>query len=145
LEIKKSLAKLIVTDFHSRLDAEEAAKAWTSRVQEGQTPTDIPSVGVKLADVVLRQSDADSNGSSYPVDDRIAPPDTTFWIVRLDKLLVASKLAESASDGARKIKAGSVYINDLVVKVPRIKLAVPHEMVIKVGRNSRIAARVTIQ
>jgi tyrosyl-tRNA synthetase len=145
LEIKKSLAKLIVTDFHSRLDAEEAAKAWTSRVQEGQTPTDIPSVEVKLADVVLRQSDADSNGSSYPVDDRIAPPDTTFWIVRLDKLLVASKLAESASDGARKIKAGSVYINDLVVKVPRIKLAVPHEMVIKVGRNSRIAARVTIQ
>src|ERR1700676_3242784 len=132
LEIKKSLAKLIVTDFHSRPDAEEAAKAWTSRVQQGQTPTDIPSVGVKLADVVLRQSDADANGSSYRVDDRIAPPDTTFWIVRLDKLLVASKLAESASDGARKIKAGSVYINDRVVKVPRIKLAVPHEMVIKV-------------
>jgi hypothetical protein len=42
LEIKRSLAKLIVTDFHSRQKAEEAATAWTSRVQEGQTPSTIP-------------------------------------------------------------------------------------------------------
>jgi tyrosyl-tRNA synthetase len=162
LEIKKSLAALIVTDFHSRQKAEEAAAAWASRVQEGQTPADIPSAtvttqdinavetAVRLADVIARESDPDSDVSSYfPTDirmfDRSAPPDTIFWIVRLDKLLAACKLAESATDAARKIKAGSVYINDLVVKVPKIAVAVPYPMVIKVGRTSRLARRVTIR
>src|SRR6202035_3229914 len=119
LEIKRSLARLIVTDFHSRQKAEDAAAAWTSRVQEGHTPSNIPSVevatvdidavkwDVKLADVVARESDADSKASGYfradvRMFDRSAPPDTSFWIVRLDKLLAACQLAESASDCLRK-------------------------------------------
>jgi len=162
LEIKKSLATLIVTDFHSRQKAEESAAAWTSRVQERQTPADVPSstvatqdidaaeTTVRIADVVARESDPDSDVSSYfPTDirlfDRSAPPDTIFWIVRLDKLLSACKLAESATDASRKIKAGSVYVNDLVVKVPKIAVAVPYAMVIKIGRTSRFARRVTIR
>ncbi len=161
LEIKRSLARLIVMGFHSRERAEEAAAAWTRRVQEGQTPSNIPSVrvatadidavkwDVKLADVVARESDPDSMASGYfPADVRMfnknAPPDTRFWIVRLDKLLAACNLAESASDGARKIKAGSVYVDDLVVKVLKIAVGTPYEMVIKIGRTSRFARKVTI-
>ncbi|MGC2247451.1 MAG: tyrosine--tRNA ligase [Terriglobales bacterium] len=161
LEIKKSLATLIVTDFHSREMAVEAATAWVSRVQEGHTPIDIPSATVatqdidavkttvKLADVIARESDPDSNTSSYfPTDirmfDRNSPPETVFWIVRLDKLLAACDLAESVSDAARKIKAGSVYVNDLVVKVPKVAVAIPYQMTIKVGRSGRLARTVTI-
>jgi tyrosyl-tRNA synthetase len=162
LEIKKSLAKLIVTEFHSRTDAEEAASAWSLRVQEGRTPTDVPSAEVttqdigavktevKLADVVARESDPKPDASGYfPMDvkmfDRNAPSDTIFWIIRLDKLLVSCKLADSASDASRKIKAGSVYVNDLAVKNPKMAVAVPYEMVIKIGRSSRLARKVTIR
>jgi tyrosyl-tRNA synthetase len=161
LEVKKSLAKLIVAGFHSQPEADRAEAAWTSRVQERQTPDDVPSAefttqeidavetDVKLKDVVARRSDPDSNVSTYfPTDvrmfDESAPPDTIFWIVRLDKLLLACKLAASVSDAARKIKAGSVYVNDLVVKVPKIEVAVPYEMVIKIGRTGRQARKVTI-
>ncbi len=56
--------------------------------------------------------------------------------IRVDKLLAKVGLAESVSDGARKIKAGAVEINgekvrDLVLPDP------PPELVIRVGKNWR--------
>ena len=56
--------------------------------------------------------------------------------IRVDKLLARVGLAESVTDGVRKIRAGAVEINgekvrDLVLPDP------PEELVIQVGKNWR--------
>jgi tyrosyl-tRNA synthetase len=108
---KIALGKLIVTDFHSATDAERAAEVFNAVVRRGEVPADIPTVplpeGVRAA-----------NG------------------IRLDKLLARVGLAESVTDGVRKIKAGAVEINgekvrDLVLPDP------PEELLIQVGKNWR--------
>jgi hypothetical protein len=71
-----------------------------------------------------------------------APPGTVLWIVRLDKLLVACGFADSATDGARKIKARAVKIDDEVVQHPKVAVATPLDVVIRVGR---LLKKVTIQ
>jgi tyrosyl-tRNA synthetase len=61
--------------------------------------------------------------------------------IKLDKLLARSGLAESASDGQRKIKAGSVRIDGEVQQEPILRLKIPAEFVIRVGR---VLKRVTV-
>jgi tyrosyl-tRNA synthetase len=111
MEAKIALGKLIVTDFHSAADARQAAEVFNAEVRRKEVPGDIQTVplpeGVRVA-----------NG------------------IRIDKLLAKAGLAESVTDGARKIKAGAVEINgekvrDLVLPDP------PAEMVVQAGKNWR--------
>src|ERR1035437_3128497 len=83
MEIKKSLAGLIVTDFHSRDAAERAARDWTAQFQEGRVPDHVLEVAIEVTE----------NG------------------VRLDKLLFRVDLAESVSDAGRKLKQKAVRVN----------------------------------
>ena len=111
MEVKIALGKLIVTDFHSAQDADRAAEVFNAVVRRKEVPGEIPTV--PLPDGV-----------------RVAGG------IRLDKLLARVGLAESVSDGVRKIKAGAVEINgekvrDLVLPDP------PAELVIQVGKNWR--------
>jgi ribosomal 50S subunit-recycling heat shock protein len=59
--------------------------------------------------------------------------------VRLDKLLAAAGLVESASEGQRKIKEGAVKIGpagDNVENSPLIFVtAIPAELIIRIGRK----------
>jgi tyrosyl-tRNA synthetase len=111
MEVKIALGKLIVTDFHSAQDADRAVEVFNAVVRRKEVPGEIPTV--PLPDGV-----------------RVAGG------IRLDKLLARVGLAESVSDGVRKIKAGAVEINgekvrDLVLPDP------PAELVIQVGKNWR--------
>jgi tyrosyl-tRNA synthetase len=60
-------------------------------------------------------------------------------LVRVDKLLVEAGLAESASDGSRKVKQRAVEIDGEAVAKP--KLAVPspaRPLVVRAGRSMKM-------
>jgi tyrosyl-tRNA synthetase len=115
MEAKIALGKLIVADFHSAAEAEDAAAEFDRVVRRKELPTEIETSpmpeGVHAA-----------NG------------------LRVDKLLARIGLAESVSDAVRKIKAGAVEINGERIK----DLAVPDpgvELVIQVGKQWRRVTR----
>lgn len=80
-ETKMELARLIVTDFHSREDAERAAGEWVRVVSQGSVPADL---------------------EEYLV---------TEPGLRIDKLLVRCGLAASGSEAQRKIKEGALEVD----------------------------------
>jgi tyrosyl-tRNA synthetase len=135
MEAKIALGKLIVTDFHSAQDAERAADVFNAVVRRKEVPDDIPTV--PLPDGVRVPVSQRSDGSKHielSLSDTI--PVTDSISLRVDKLLAKVGLADSVSEGQRKIKAGAVEINgekvrDLVLPDP------PAEMVIQVGKNWR--------
>jgi tyrosyl-tRNA synthetase len=98
MEIKKSLASLIVSDFHSRGAAERAAENWAEQFQKGGVPDDIEEVDASV---------------EVTHDGR----------VRLDKLLARSGLADSVSDAVRKLKQRAVKVNGEVTTDTAVLLA----------------------
>jgi tyrosyl-tRNA synthetase len=111
MEAKIALGKLIVADFHSAADAECAAEVFNRVVRQGEVP----------AEIVIMPLPADVGTGAF---------------IRVDKLLYKIGLADSVTDGARKIKAGAVEINgertkDLVV------IMASSEWLIRVGKNWR--------
>jgi tyrosyl-tRNA synthetase len=99
-----------VADFHSEEAAGHAADVFTRVVRRGEVPDEMPVV---------------------PLPDGV----TKDGAIRVDKLLAKIGLAESVSDGARKVKAGAVEING--AKVRDLAVAPSAEMVIQVGKNWR--------
>lgn len=80
-ETKMELARLIVSDFHSRADAEAAAAEWVRVVSQGSVPAEL---------------------EVYTV---------TEPGLRIDKLLVRCGLAPSGSEAQRKMKEGAVEVD----------------------------------
>lgn len=64
LEIKKQLAKIIVTELHSENEAKKAAEKFTSVVQNKEIPTDIP---VKSLSEVLPHGTPSSNATASDI------------------------------------------------------------------------------
>jgi tyrosyl-tRNA synthetase len=62
-------------------------------------------------------------------------------LLRLDRLQVKCGLAASATDGARKLKQGSVRIDNEVINDPRIILTPPppKKLALRVGKQLRVA------
>jgi tyrosyl-tRNA synthetase len=86
MEAKMDLARKIISEFHSRAEAEQAAEEFNRVVRRGEIPSDIETV--PLPDGVRHTAG-----------------------IRLDKMLARIGLADSVSDAARKIKSGAVEIN----------------------------------
>jgi tyrosyl-tRNA synthetase len=114
--VKKGLATKIVADLHSEQAAKEAGENWERIFQKKEVPADIPQVAVNYADIAVK----DGAGA-----------------VRLDKLLARCGLADSVSDGLRKMKAKSVHIDGAVKTEPVLHVKVPTEITIRVGRLLR--------
>jgi tyrosyl-tRNA synthetase len=111
MEAKIALGKSIVADFHPAAEAERAAEVFNSVVRRKEVPADMPTMA--MPEGVMA-----ANG------------------LRVDKLLARIGLAESVSDGARKIKAGAVEING--ERVYDVTLPAPiGDLVIQVGKNWR--------
>ena len=111
MEAKIALGKSIVSDFHGTAEADRAAEIFNAVVRRKEVPDDIPTV---------------------PLPEGVG----AVGGIRVDKLVAKVGLADSVTDGARKIKAGAVEINgekmrDLVLPDP------PAELVIQVGKNWR--------
>jgi predicted rRNA methylase YqxC with S4 and FtsJ domains len=59
-------------------------------------------------------------------------------LVRVDKLLFEANLAESASDGSRKLKQRAVKIDDEVVEKPKLAVPLPaRQLVVRAGRSMK--------
>jgi len=141
MTLKKELARRIVADFHSADAAVKAGEDWAKQFQKDEVPDGIDLVAVPIASVVGAGSESEiqdliENPAYLPFPSheaiRNAP---SAKLIRVDKLLARAGLAESVTDGARKIKQGSVQVEG---HVSGLHLVVPWpapEITIRVGRK----------
>ena len=138
---KKDLARKIVADFHSAEAAEKAGKDWAKQFQKDEAPDLLEQITIPISKIMI--------GSGEAIGIQNAPPDVHVLsgdrlrpvaiLVRVDKLLVEAGLAESASDGSRKVKQRAVEIDGEPVEKP--KLAVPspaRPLVVRAGRSMKM-------
>jgi tyrosyl-tRNA synthetase len=126
MALKKELARSIVADFHSPDAATKATEDWAKQFQKKEVPDDVEEVFITLADI------------GGHVVETVRGNEATL---RADRLLVKCGLANSTTDAARKLKQGSVRINDHVQKEPYFSQAAPSPMKLplRVGKRVRIA------
>jgi tyrosyl-tRNA synthetase len=116
MKVKQALAEKVVADFHSAEAAEQAAENWSKQFQKDEVPENLETVQIQFGDVA---------GS-------IASDRT----VKLEKVLFRSGLADSISDGVRKIKQNSVRIDNVVKPDSALKIEkLPFEATFRVGRK----------
>jgi len=123
---KKDLARRIVADFHSAEAAEKAGEDWAKQFQKREVPDEVEEVLIALAEI-----------GGYVADTDRGPAAT----VRADRILVRCGLAASTTDAARKLKQGSVRVDDHVLKEPYFSQTGPSPMrlPLRVGKHLRIA------
>jgi tyrosyl-tRNA synthetase len=123
MQAKKDLARRIVADFHSAEAATRAGEDWAKQFQKDEVPENVEEVPVTVAEV---GGSKDERGT---------------MLVRLDRLLLKCTLAESTTDAARKIKQGSVRVDNVIQKEPRIALngSLPARLTLRVGKQLKIA------
>jgi tyrosyl-tRNA synthetase len=123
MQAKKELARRIVADFHSAEAAERAAEDWAKQFQKDEVPESAEEVAVELKEL----------GGSVDESSRA--------VIRLDRLLVKCGLAASATDAARKLRQGSVRVENEVSKEPRLVVPGPPpvKLTLRVGKQVRIA------
>ncbi len=116
MKVKQALAEKIVADFHSAEAAEKAAVGWSTQFQKDEVPEDVETVEMSYADI------AGTIASDHTV--------------KLEKVLFRSGLAESVSDGVRKIKQNSVKIDGVTKSDSLLKIEkLPFEATLRVGRK----------
>jgi len=116
MESKKDLARRVISDFHSAEAAAKAAEDWAKQFQKGGVPDEVEEVEVEAA------------GS-----------------IKLDKLLVKAKLAESGSDAVRKLKQKSVRVNGEVVSDPTTSIPASGQVTLQVGRKIKKVSFVVLR
>src|SRR6202167_2358891 len=142
MQAKKELARRIVADFHSAEAGVKAGEDWAKQFQKQEAPEDaLEQITVPISKVMI--GSGESIGIQQPppdvhilAGDRLRP---VAILVRVDKLLFEAKLAESASDGSRKVKQRAVEIDGELIEKP--KLAVPspaRPLVIRAGRSMKM-------
>src|SRR3954464_15361564 len=107
MQAKKDLAARIVKYFHSAEASAKAAEDWAKQFQKNEVPENIEQVEV----------DAPENQ------------------LRIDKLLVRVRLAESVSDAVRKLKQGAAKVNGKIVSDPTEVVNISPGLVVQVGRK----------
>jgi tyrosyl-tRNA synthetase len=113
-KVKVNLAKMIIEDFYSKEDADNAEKAFEQVFANKQLPDDMPEIILK-------------KGEEYS----------------LSNLMADNKMAKSASEGKRLIKQGAVSIDGKKISDPIFKLKAEKEnYVLKVGKR-RFAKLIT--
>jgi tyrosyl-tRNA synthetase len=126
MQAKKDLARRIVADFHSADAAAKAGEDWAKQFQKHEVPQDVEEVFITLAEIGGYISGTDRGAAAT---------------VRADRLLVRCGLAASTTDAGRKLKQGSVRVNDHVLKEPYFTQTAPPPMrlPLRVGKQLRIA------
>jgi len=117
MAVKKELARRIVEGFHSADAAKQAEEDWAKQFQKDEVPENVESVAVPYADVAAGEN-----------------------AVNLAKLLAKCGLAESVSDGSRKLKQKSVKVDGNVKTEPVLTVSIPCEMLLRVGRSMKRVA-----
>jgi tyrosyl-tRNA synthetase len=126
MQAKKDLARRIVADFHSAEVATKAGEDWAKQFQKDEVPQDVEEVFIALAEVGGHVVDTDRGAAAT---------------VRADRLLVRCGLAASTTDAGRKLKQGSVRVDDHVLTEPYFSQTGPPPMrlPLRVGKQLRVA------
>lgn len=106
MDVKKRLAREIVSFYHSPAAAEEAEARFVREVQQREVPDDVPVVALP-------------RGGRWPVAD----------------LLVALKLAASKGEARRLVAGGSVQIDGARVDDPRAEVTVNEGSIVRARRR----------
>jgi tyrosyl-tRNA synthetase len=126
MELKKALARRITQDFHGEQAAKAADEGWAKQFQKNEVPEDVETHEIQLA-LYLMTPGVLSDLQRYGT------------IVRLNKIVADSGLAESTSDAARKIKQNAVRVNGKVLTESNARLEaevfVRNEFTLQVGRK----------
>jgi tyrosyl-tRNA synthetase len=118
MEVKKSLARNIVTGFHSEADAREADENWARMFQQKETAENLEEVAVALVGVA----------GAEPTQ------------IKLPKLLVALGLAASGSEANRKISEHAVKIDGETAEGNLFSVAAtPAKVVVRLGKRAKVA------
>ncbi len=125
--LKKRLAGMIVTDFHGKDAAEKAGDDWAKQFQGRDIPEDIEEVEVRIGDVCAENFGYRAAPMAYTVD---VP-------IKVDRLLAASGLVGSNSEGMRKIKERAVKFDASLILTPVFVSTIKQPFVIRVGRKLR--------
>ncbi len=104
LEVKKSLAGLIVRDFHGKKSADQAQADFHTQFRKKGLPSD-----VETRTYDLRATAARSVLGHLPSDVETRTYNLTGPL-RVSRLLVDLELCESNAEAQRKIKEGAVYL-----------------------------------
>jgi tyrosyl-tRNA synthetase len=123
MQAKKDLARRIVADFHSAEAAAQAGEDWAKQFQKDEVPQEVEEISILVGEV----------GGARDEQGKV--------VVRLDRLLVRCGLAESTTEAARKVKQGSVRVENIVHKEPRIALngSFPARLTLRVGKQLKVA------
>jgi tyrosyl-tRNA synthetase len=133
MEIKKSLARLIVADFHSPEAADKAASDWAKQFQKDEVPSTTELVRVPLQKVTAVGTKDILNVNSYfPLDDPKLPNVRLVWF---DKVLVEAGLVASRTEGSRKIDAKAVHADGNKILRPLVAIQVNSEKVVRLGKQ----------
>jgi tyrosyl-tRNA synthetase len=126
MQAKKDLARRIVADFHSGEAAQKAGEDWAKQFQKDEVPEDVEEVFIALAEIGGYVANTDRGAAAT---------------VRADRLLVRCGLAASTTDAGRKLKQGSVRVDDHVLKEPYFSQTTPPPMrlPLRVGKRLKIA------
>ncbi len=131
---KKDLAQMIVRDFHSPEAAVQAAQDWARQRQKELTPDNLPE---HIDEVPVSYE-------TVKVDDAPSAKDDSYLWIKIDRLLVNCKLADSITDAGRKRKARAVYLlrpNDptgtvwVDLVLPLVFTGFPIKLPIRVGKK----------
>ena len=143
MKVKKGLAAKIVADFHSEAAAQRASQDWEKQFQKDETPQEIEMLEIGSALIGasdLLPADVES-GKLQLLDDltllRAPHHGKKALVLKADKLLAQAGLADSNSDGLRKVKQGAVEINGVRIQSPSFGKIVPGELIIRVGRKMK--------
>jgi tyrosyl-tRNA synthetase len=118
MEVKKRLARTIVSGFHSEEAARLADENWTKQFQQKSDDVE----GLEEIQLSAEALGADAENR-----------------VRVSRLLTATQLAASSSEADRKVKEGAVRIDGEVVKQTHIVVLAPARITLRVGKRARIA------
>ncbi len=142
MDLKKDLARIMVTDFHSADAAKKAAEDWARQFQKHEVPeqlahVEIPTdtVKVKLGNVV---PDEKGGGAIRPIGG-LSSHDRNSCAVRIDKLVYRAGLAGSNTEAAAKIKSGAVEIGGERILAQELLVFMPvnRDVVLRVGRRMK--------
>ena len=122
MEVKKRLARTIVTDFHSAEEAARADENWARMFQQKADSEDLEEVSLTYADLV--------GTSGLPGG----------YAIRLPKLLIALGLAASGAEASRKIAEKAVKLDGEVAANAMIPLEkLPARIVVRLGKRAKVA------
>ena len=126
MQAKKDLARRIVSDFHSSEAAAKAEEDWARQFQKAEVPEAAEEVLIPLAEIGGYLTDTERGAAAT---------------VRADRLLVRCGLAASTTDAGRKLKQGSVRVDNRVLLEPYFSQPGPSPMrlPLRVGRQLKIA------